>query len=135
MSYLILSKLSHMLFSSFLWVLQTLRGAKIKRNPTRNVLESYVVANRMDNESHQLGSFGDLDLREKSLESGIFLSPECIFQFNKASFINNKWSLLIFLIVMAVFLPKFLRIGKKYFQFILKILFKLKIFLVHLLCE
>ena len=63
-----------MLFSSFLWVLQTLRGAKIKRNPTKKVLESYVVANRMDNESHQLGSFGDLDLRENNIRIKEFFS-------------------------------------------------------------
>ena len=53
-----------MLFSSFV-SLQTLRGAKIKGKTAKKVLESYVVANRMDNESHQLGSFGDLDLRKK----------------------------------------------------------------------
>ena len=59
---------SHMLFSSFVsfeiqW--ETLRGAE--KNKKIENLEANVVPNRMDNESHQLGSFSDLNLDEKQL--------------------------------------------------------------------
>ena len=55
-----------MLVSSCRCEFETLRGAEIiklrQKEPERKILETNVIADRMDNESHQLGCLGDLDL-------------------------------------------------------------------------
>ena len=67
------------------------------------------------------------------LESKNFLSPECKFQFHKVSFINNKWSLLIFQMEISSFSAKVLAIWPKIFSIYFKIVWIENIF--HLLLK
>ena len=77
----------------FLWVCKHWEVHKLKERRQNWKLKSYVVANRMDNESHQLGSFCDLNLQKENViddkntssRSAGAKSSRCQLQFDKHS--------------------------------------------------